>query len=68
MRVIIIGGIAAGASAAAKLKRVNKDAEVVIYEKSSIISLSFFSCSLIGLYLSICFTHSIFLPLYIKLF
>ncbi|MBU5315953.1 CoA-disulfide reductase [Clostridium bornimense] len=44
MRVIIIGGIAAGASAAAKLKRVNKDAEVVIYEKSSIIS--FGACGL----------------------
>lgn len=44
MRVIIIGGIAAGASAAAKLKRVNKDVEVVIYEKSNIIS--FGACGL----------------------
>ena len=44
MKVIIIGGVAAGASAAAKLKRVNKDTEVVVYEKSNIIS--FGACGL----------------------
>ena len=44
MKVIIIGGVAAGASAAAKLKRVNKDTAVVVYEKSNIIS--FGACGL----------------------
>ena len=32
MRVIIIGGIAAGMSAAAKFRRLDKDAEVKVYE------------------------------------
>ena len=44
MRVIIIGGIAAGMSAAAKLRRVNPEAEVVIYEKAPYIS--FGACGL----------------------
>lgn len=39
MRIIIIGGIAAGMSAAAKAARTNKDAEIVLYEKTDIISL-----------------------------
>lgn len=39
MKVIIIGGVAAGMSAAAKLKRLQPDYEVVIYEKTDIISL-----------------------------
>lgn len=38
MRVIIIGGIAAGTSAAAKFRRMHKDAEIVIYEKNNIVS------------------------------
>lgn len=38
MRIIIIGGVAAGMSAAAKAKRIAKDAEVVIYEKSNVVS------------------------------
>jgi NADPH-dependent 2,4-dienoyl-CoA reductase/sulfur reductase-like enzyme len=38
MRIIIIGGVAAGMSAAAKAKRIAKDAEVVIYEKSDVVS------------------------------
>lgn len=44
MRVIIIGGIAAGTSAAAKFRRMHKDAEIVIYEKNNIVS--FGSCGL----------------------
>lgn len=44
MRVIIIGGIAAGMSAAAKLRRVQPEAEVVVYEKSPYIS--FGACGL----------------------
>ncbi|QUF84131.1 CoA-disulfide reductase [Clostridium butyricum] len=44
MRVIIIGGIAAGTSAAAKFRRLHKDAEIVIYEKNNIVS--FGACGL----------------------
>ncbi|VHR70138.1 coenzyme A disulfide reductase [Clostridioides difficile] len=34
MRVVIIGGVAAGMSAAAKLKRIKPEYEVVVYEKN----------------------------------
>lgn len=44
MRVIIIGGIAAGMSAAAKLKRENPECELIIYEKNEYIS--FGACGL----------------------
>jgi len=40
MRIIIIGAVAAGTSAAAKARRNNEDAEIVIYEKDSFISYS----------------------------
>ncbi|MGL5951512.1 MAG: FAD-dependent oxidoreductase, partial [Cetobacterium sp.] len=38
MKIIIIGGVAAGMSAAAKASRLNKEAELVIYEKTEIVS------------------------------
>lgn len=44
MRVIVVGGVAAGTSAAAKFRRLHKDAEVVIYEKNDIVS--FGACGL----------------------
>lgn len=44
MRIIIIGGEAAGMSAAAKAKRMAKDASVVVYEMSDIVS--FGACGL----------------------
>lgn len=44
MRVIIIGGVAAGTSAAAKFKRLQRDSEVVIYEKTKV--PSFGACGL----------------------
>lgn len=44
MRVVIIGGVAAGMSAAAKLKRMKPDYEVVVYEKTDIVS--FGACGL----------------------
>lgn len=40
MRIVIIGAVAAGTSAAAKARRNNEDAEIVIYEKDSFISYS----------------------------
>lgn len=44
MKVIIIGGVAAGMSAAAKLKRSNKEAVITVYEKSK--HVSFGACGL----------------------
>ncbi len=38
MKIIIIGAIAAGTSAAAKIRRESEDAEIVIYEKDGYIS------------------------------
>ena len=40
MRLIIIGAVAAGTSAATKARRNSEDAEIVIYEKDSFISYS----------------------------
>ncbi len=37
-RLVVVGGVAAGMSAAAKAKRVNREMEVVVYEKSPYIS------------------------------
>lgn len=38
MKIIIVGGVAAGMSAAAKAGRLNKEAEIVVYEKTEIVS------------------------------
>lgn len=38
MKIIIVGGVAAGMSAAAKASRLSKDIELTIYEKTEIIS------------------------------
>ena len=40
MRLIIIGAVAAGTSAAAKARRNSEDAEIIIYEKDNFISYS----------------------------
>ncbi len=37
-RLIVIGGSAAGPSAAAKAKRVNPDLEVMVFEKGDFVS------------------------------
>ena len=44
MKVLIIGGDAAGMSAAAKLKRILQDSQIVVYEKGKY--LSYASCGL----------------------
>lgn len=44
MRIVIIGGVAAGMSAAAKAKRIAKEANVVVYEKTDVVS--FGACGL----------------------
>ena len=38
MKYVIIGGVAGGASAAARLKRLNEDAEIIVFEKGEYIS------------------------------
>lgn len=43
-RVIIVGGVAGGASAAARLRRLDEDIEIVIYEKGE--HISFANCGL----------------------
>jgi NADPH-dependent 2,4-dienoyl-CoA reductase/sulfur reductase-like enzyme/rhodanese-related sulfurtransferase len=43
-RIVIIGGVAAGASAAAKARRTNKDAEIVMFEQGPY--MSFANCGL----------------------
>jgi NADPH-dependent 2,4-dienoyl-CoA reductase/sulfur reductase-like enzyme/rhodanese-related sulfurtransferase len=40
MRIVLIGAVAAGTSAAAKARRNNENAEIVIYDKDSFISYS----------------------------
>jgi len=44
VKTIIIGGDAAGMSAASKLKRLDKDSEIIVYEKGNY--LSYASCGL----------------------
>ena len=44
MKIVIIGGIAAGMSAAAKARRVDKEAEIIVFEMGKIIS--FGACGL----------------------
>jgi len=40
MKVLIVGGVAGGASAAARLRRLNEDAEIIIFEKGKYISFA----------------------------
>lgn len=40
MRILVIGGVAAGTSAAAKARRNDEDCEIVIYERSGYVSYS----------------------------
>ena len=38
MKVVIVGGVAAGASLAARLRRLDKDAEIIVIEKGDYVS------------------------------
>ena len=38
MKVVIVGGVAGGATAAARLRRLDEQAEIVIFERSGYIS------------------------------
>ncbi len=44
MRIIIVGGVAAGASAAVRLRRLNEEAEIIVLEKGPYVSFS--NCAL----------------------
>lgn len=44
LRVVVVGGVAGGASAAARVKRLNENADVVVFEKGS--DVSFSNCGL----------------------
>ena len=44
MKIIIIGGVAGGATAAARLRRLNEDAQIIMFEKDEYIS--FANCGL----------------------
>lgn len=44
MKLLVIGGVAAGMSAASKLRRMQKDAQIVVYEKGR--HLSYGACGL----------------------
>ena len=44
MKIVIIGGVAAGASTAARARRLNEDAEIIVLEKDEFIS--FANCGL----------------------
>ena len=34
MKVVIVGGVAGGATAAARIRRLNEQAEIVVFERS----------------------------------
>lgn len=38
MKIVIVGGVAAGMSVAAKVNRLNKDAKITVYEKTQVVS------------------------------
>src|SRR5688572_26864642 len=44
IKIVIVGGVAGGASAAAKARRVNEQAEIVMFEKGPYVS--FANCGL----------------------
>ena len=44
MKLVVVGGVAGGASAAARLRRLDESAEIVIFERGEDVSYS--NCSL----------------------
>ena len=38
MKVVIIGGVAGGATAAARLRRLDEQAEIIVFERSGYVS------------------------------
>ena len=44
MKIIVVGGVAAGMSAAARARRLSEDAEIIVFEKDHYVS--FANCGL----------------------
>ena len=40
MKIIIVGGVAGGMSAATRLRRLKEDAEIIIFEKGPFVSFA----------------------------
>ncbi|WP_253644870.1 pyridine nucleotide-disulfide oxidoreductase [Vibrio sp. Y42_MX_L11] len=38
-KILIVGGVAGGASAAARARRLSEDAEIIMFERGSFVSL-----------------------------
>lgn len=38
MKVVIVGGVAGGATAAARIRRLDENAEIIIFERSGYVS------------------------------
>ena len=45
MKIVIVGGVAGGATAAARIRRLNENAEIIIFERSGFISYA--NCGLL---------------------
>ena len=58
MKVIIVGGVAGGATAAARIRRLNEHAEITVFERSGYISYA--NCGL-PYYLYLIFAECAFL-------
>ena len=46
MKVVIVGGVAGGASSAARIRRLDESAEIIVFEKTGYISYA--NCGQIG--------------------
>ena len=44
MKVVIVGGVAGGATAAARIRRLDEQAEIVVFERSGFISYVYNQC------------------------
>ena len=40
MKVVIVGGVAGGATAAARIRRLDENAKITVFEKSGYVSLT----------------------------
>ena len=47
MKVVIIGGVAGGASAAARIRRLDESAEIIVFEKMDIFLTPIVVCHII---------------------
>ena len=48
MKVVIVGGVAGGATAAARIRRLDEQAEIVVFERSGYISYANCVCHTIS--------------------